>query len=221
MNLEQLKKNQGSAVHLRPVPVRFQTTQDIPSSIDDQWTIYNVEDRKVELHNLRTAHVVVLGSDNVREFRSPNFLLLRCQLTLTEEQVLIEPLVGGGRGPTSAPTPEHPTIRENSAAEILSHLKGTRLEFYERVDELYRGRWTRDPGWRVTVYELPSKLSSNVWFCSFEEFGSGTLVTVTTVQDVSALRLGDAVTVSGRISDVTQLGSVSLADAIVQGGDTP
>jgi hypothetical protein len=160
MNLEQLKKkNQGSTVHLRPVPARFQTmTQTFLSPIDDPWTIYKVEDGKVELHNLRTAHVVVLGSDNVREFRSPNFLLLRCQLTLTDEQVLIEPLVGGGGGPTPepvtdralpAPAPEHPTIRENSAAEILSHLKGTRLEFYERVEELYRGRWTRGvlPDW--------------------------------------------------------------------------
>jgi len=231
MNLEQLKKkNLGSAVRLRPVPGRFQTeTQEVLPPIDDQWTIYKVEDGKVELHNPRTMHVVALGSDNIREFRSPNFLMLRCQLTLTEEQVLIEPLVGGGGGPTpepaALPTPasERPTIREKSAADILSNLKGgTRFDyqFRDRVEELYRGRWTRDPGWRVTVASLPSKLPSDAWFCSFKEVGSNTLVMASTAQDVSALRPGDLMIVSGRISDVSRLDSVSLADATVRGAGT-
>jgi hypothetical protein len=229
MNLEQLKKkNQGSAVYLRPVPGRFQTaTQEVLPPIDDQWTIHKVEDGKVELHNPRTMHFVALGSDNIREFRSPNFLMLRCQLTLTEEQVLIEPLVGGGGGPTTDPAtggaiptlaPERPTIREKSAAEILSHLKGITLDyqFRARVEELYRRRWTRDPGWRATVDDLPSKLPKDVWFCSFKEVGSGTLVMASTAQDVSALRPGDSVIVSGRISDVSRLDYVSLADATVR-----
>jgi hypothetical protein len=140
MNLEQLKKkNQGSAVYLRPVPGRFQTaTQEVLPPIDDPWTIGKVEDGKVELHNPRTMHFVALGSDNIREFRTPNFLMLRCQLTLTEEHVLIEPLVGGGGGPTRSPppiqdlpalAPERPTIREKSAAEILSNLNGTTLDY--------------------------------------------------------------------------------------------
>lgn len=55
MNLEQLKKkNQGSAVYLRPVPGRFQTeTQEVLPPIDDQWTIHKVEDGKVEVEARR------------------------------------------------------------------------------------------------------------------------------------------------------------------------
>jgi hypothetical protein len=35
----------------------------------------------------------LLGNDNIREFRTPDFLLLRCQLTLKGLEVLIEPLL--------------------------------------------------------------------------------------------------------------------------------
>lgn len=110
---------------------------------------------------------------------------------------------------TPALAPQRFIVREKSAAEILSNLKGITIsyQFYEKAEELYRGRWTRDPGWRATVYSLTSKLSGDAWFCS---------VTVSTAQDVSTLRPGDSVTVSGRINDVTR-DSVSLGDAIVRG----
>jgi hypothetical protein len=42
-----------------------------------------------------------------------------------------------------------------------------------------------------------------------------------TVQDISALRPGDSVTVSSRISDVSILEDVSLEDAILQGDNVP
>jgi hypothetical protein len=121
---------------------------------------------------------------------------------------------------TPALTSQRLIIREKSAAEIITSLKGITLsyQFDEKVEELYRGRWTRDPGWRATVYSLPSKLSEDAWFCSFKEIGSDILVTVSTAQDVSTLRPGDSVTVSGRINDVSRLDSVSLGDAIVRGG---
>jgi hypothetical protein len=114
------------------------------------------------------------------------------------------------------------TIREKSAAEILGNLKGITLpsRFRESVEELYLGRWTREPGWQVTVDGLPSKLSEGLWHCMFSEVGSGTAVAARTSRDVSTLRHGDSVTVSGRIRDVRQHGyfeSVSLEDAIVRG----
>src|SRR6266850_8598144 len=210
MNFDQFeKKNLGRDVKIRP-KARSENAGTV-TLVDDLWRVARVESRTVELLNLRTTQSVEMAGDNFREFRTPNFLILRCQLTLPEEQVLIEPLVGGGVGPTPEPAtdgalpvtaPDRPTIRENSAAEILSYLRGARLEFYERFEELHRGRWTCAPGWRATVDDLPSKLSRNAWFCSFKEFSSGILVTVTTVQDISALRPGDPVTISGRISDV-------------------
>lgn len=124
---------------------------------------------------------------------------------------------------TPAPAPQLPTIREKSAGEILGNLKEITLSyrFKESVEALYRGRWTREPGWQVTVYDLPSKLSEGLWLCSFKELGSGTLVFGTTVQDVSTLRRSDSVTISGSIRDVSQLGSVTLQDAIVRGENVP
>jgi hypothetical protein len=124
---------------------------------------------------------------------------------------------------TPALAPQRVTIREKSAGEILVNLKGITLSFrfFEKVKELYIGRWTREPGWQATVHDLPSKRSGGGWFCFFREVGSGTLVAASTVQDVSTLRPGDAVTVSGRISDVSPLKSVILEDAIVRGNNVP
>jgi hypothetical protein len=119
--------------------------------------------------------------------------------------------------------PERPTIREKSAAEIIINLKGIApsYRFHEKVEELYLGRWTREPGWQATVRDLPSKISGEHWDCSFSEVGSDTLVWASTVQDISMLRRGDPVTVSGRISGVSQLEYVSLEDAIVRGDNVP
>jgi hypothetical protein len=121
------------------------------------------------------------------------------------------------------PTSDRLTIREKTAGEILVNLKEITpsYRFFEKVKELYIGRWTREPGWQATVHDLPSKLSGGGWFCSFREVGSGTLVAASTVQDVSTLRPGDSVTISGRISDVSPLTSVSLEDAIVRGDNVP
>jgi nucleoside phosphorylase len=120
---------------------------------------------------------------------------------------------------TPAPAPQRRIIREKSAAEIIANLKGVTppYKFREKVEELYIGRWTREPGWRLKVYNLPSKLANECWFCSFTEIGLDNLVTAITVQDISALRPGDVVTVSGRIRDVWQALPVELEDAIIRG----
>jgi pyrimidine deaminase RibD-like protein len=124
---------------------------------------------------------------------------------------------------TLALAPKRPTIREKSAAEILGHLTGITppFRFRESVTELYLGRWTREPGWQATVYKLPRKLPGGLWYCAFKEVGSGALVFATTVQDVSTLRPGDSVIVSGRIGEVSPLDFVTLQDAIGQGDDVP
>jgi hypothetical protein len=123
----------------------------------------------------------------------------------------------------SALAPERPTIREKSAAEILANLKETKLlyQFDEKVKGLYRGRWAREPGWQAKVHELPSKLSGGYWHCSFNEVGSDTVIIASTLQDISMLRRGDSVTVSGRIRDILQINYISLEDAIIQGDNLP
>jgi hypothetical protein len=84
-----------------------------------------------------------------------------------------------------------------------------------------RPRWTREPGWQATVHDLPGKLSGGLWNCSFTEVGSDTRVWAITAQDVSMLRRGDSVTVSGRISGISSLEYISLEDAIVRGDNVP
>jgi hypothetical protein len=123
----------------------------------------------------------------------------------------------------TALAPPRLSIREKSAAEILGNLKRITLsyKFHEAVEELYLGRWTREPGWQATVYDLPSKLHGGRWFCILREVGSGPLIMASTARDVSTLRPGDSVTVSGRISDVSQLEAVSLEDAIVRDDSVP
>jgi hypothetical protein len=146
----------------------------------------------------------------------------RLVAALRRGETLIAPAPASDRATPEVP-PERPTIREKSAAEIVGHLEGVTpsYQFYQNAEELYVGRWTREPGWQGTVWGLPSKLPGGAWFCSFKEVGSGTFVTLSTVQDVSTLRPGDSVTVSGRISRISQLGGVTLEDAIVLADNVP
>ena len=102
MNAEQLKKNVGQLMRLRPHPVLVElqplvlTTgqrvlQRREEKVDYKWRIEEVREG-VKLHCTSTGHVITLGADNVREFRTPDFLLLRCQLTLGGNAVHIEPI---------------------------------------------------------------------------------------------------------------------------------
>lgn len=123
----------------------------------------------------------------------------------------------------STPAPQRPTIREKSAGEILDNLKDITSSYRldEKVKELYFGRWTRAPGWQATVCGLPSKLTGGGWLCSLKEVGSDTMVYATTPQDISALRPGDSVSVSGRIRDVKRFLGVTLEDVILRGENVP
>jgi hypothetical protein len=121
------------------------------------------------------------------------------------------------------PAPERPTIREKSAAEILVNLEGIKLpyQFHGKVKELYLGRWTREPGWQAKVHDLPGKLSAGYWHCSFKEVGSDTIILASTLQDISMLRRGDSVTISGKISSVGPLEIIGLEDATIRGDKVP
>ena len=123
---------------------------------------------------------------------------------------------------TPALARQRTAIRETSAAEIIANLKRSTPPhlFFKKAKELYVGRRLQEPGWHVTVHALPSPRSGG-WFCMFREGGSGPIVAASTLQDLSALRLGDSATVSGRISDVSPVDSVMLEDAIVRADHVP
>jgi hypothetical protein len=112
--------------------------------------------------------------------------------------------------------PEAKFIREQSAAQVLASLEPIqRYDFHDRVDELYLGRWVPQPGWAGTILDLPERSGDN-WFITVKEKDSQVLIMATTAEESAAeLRVGNAVTVLGRISRISLLKSVSLSDATI------
>ncbi len=106
MNAEQLKKNIGHLLRLRPHPLLVEgylptvsvLTSGSPrlekhgKNTDYDWRLDEVTGKAVTLVCPFTGHKVTLGADNVREYRSPNFLMLKCQLILDGDDVRVEPL---------------------------------------------------------------------------------------------------------------------------------
>lgn len=98
MNKDQLKKNAGKQVLLRPAAIGAAT-----DGHDDEWVVSDVGD-VVELVNLRTEHRVVLGFDAIISFTSDpsresgdgvkrGFLQLSVQVEIADDgQARIEPL---------------------------------------------------------------------------------------------------------------------------------
>lgn len=72
---------------------------------DDQWRLDEVSERpaRIRLHNISTGHFVELESDNVQERRSPDFLLLRCNVIISARGIAIEPISRGTPIGTVAP----------------------------------------------------------------------------------------------------------------------
>ena len=93
MNKKQAKSWVGNTYKLRPSAILMtEDGQRLPQE-DDSWLVSEVTDKYVNISNQRTEHQWKLGSDDIREFRNPDFLLLRCQITLKGSQVLSEPLI--------------------------------------------------------------------------------------------------------------------------------
>jgi hypothetical protein len=103
MNLHQMRKNMGRQLHIRPLPQRVNEDGTRLPTIDDLWRLDAILDgpERLSLVNISTGHVVELQPDNVREYRSPHYLVLRCQLRLTSTGVDIEPLVPAAVQPDS------------------------------------------------------------------------------------------------------------------------
>ena len=91
MNKTALKRMAGKTVRLLPQVARETEQGEWLPPEDDYWRIQQASAGSLTIYNLRTGHIYDLGCDNVIEFRSPDFLMLRCQLTLKGIHVLLEP----------------------------------------------------------------------------------------------------------------------------------
>jgi hypothetical protein len=76
MNLQQIRKNLGQNLHLRPIPHRVGDAGQRLPAIDDLWRLDGILDEpaRLRLVNISTHHLIELQPDNIREYRSPHFL---------------------------------------------------------------------------------------------------------------------------------------------------
>jgi hypothetical protein len=93
MNKEQLAKSVGKEFRLRPMVTRVLEDGTSLDPLDDKWRLESITDKVVRLLNTRMGHKLELGIDNLREFRSPDFLLSKCNVTLKGREILIEPFI--------------------------------------------------------------------------------------------------------------------------------
>jgi hypothetical protein len=97
MNTKQLSKAIGELFRLRPRPLQVDTNGTRLPPCDDQWRLDSVAEQpaRIRLTNVRTSHTLELESDNIQERRSPDFLLLRCQVILKQTGLELEPISKG------------------------------------------------------------------------------------------------------------------------------
>jgi hypothetical protein len=108
VNVEHLRKNIGQSFRLWP---RVILAEDSPPDAlvsvltsgppilqrkkvptEYLWQLVDVSSAGVTLHCSYTGHTLILGTDNVREYRTPDYLMLRCQFILDGTDVRIEPI---------------------------------------------------------------------------------------------------------------------------------
>lgn len=93
MNVQQLKKQVGKSLKLRPLPTRRDVHGFDLGPVDDPWLVESVDDKpaRVCLKNVATGQVLELESDNIRGYNSAGHLQLKCDLTITPHGISIEP----------------------------------------------------------------------------------------------------------------------------------
>lgn len=91
MNAEQLRKRVGLLHRLRPLPIRLSVDGRKLAQHDDWWRLEKVSKGYIMITNISTGHSKELSSDNVREFRGPDFLMLKCYLRICARKVEIDP----------------------------------------------------------------------------------------------------------------------------------
>lgn len=94
MNRRKLAGLHGKAVRIRPIPKRFDPRLGWLAPVEDHWSVQapSAAQGPIRATNQATGHFVDLSSDNVYEFREPDILVLKTQLTLTGRGLFSDPL---------------------------------------------------------------------------------------------------------------------------------
>jgi len=70
VNWEQMKKNVGARVQLKPTPHRLDDYGRKLPSVADDWIIEDVSTDGVRIKNVRTDHTTTLGKDHIYDYVS-------------------------------------------------------------------------------------------------------------------------------------------------------
>ena len=140
MNLKELSKRIGNTFRFRPLPVRLDADGSRLPESDDQWRLEAILENptRLRLVNIHTSHVLELGSDNVREYRSPDFLLLRCNLFISAEGIRIEPIVQQPQTPSAVPSGSATIQLRGAPLSLLGYCvqrESSRLFDYAEADD--------------------------------------------------------------------------------------
>src|SRR5438105_4264208 len=87
MNKKQLPTNIGKLLRLRPKP------HDNGLEVDDYWLLKSVAHDVIVLCNKRTTQELTLGLDHVNDYRTQDYLVLKCQILITPNGIDYEPLL--------------------------------------------------------------------------------------------------------------------------------
>lgn len=152
MNKDQLIKNVGILVRLRPISRSRGPLGDDLAGMDDEWLIQKVEEQGVSLSNIRTGHLALLGFDHIHSYisnpmdnaggRKHGFLQLRVRMCLHGKQLEIELLPPGDWGqdyvPLRVDQNEHRAKIEFLTRKLqASHESSSSQRVYEDFEQLY------------------------------------------------------------------------------------
>lgn len=91
-NFSELTKHQDLIYEIRPVPLS-KIDGKLTPTLYNQWKIRVSKARRViEIRNIVTAHHIDIGGDHYYDFRTPNFLVLKCRLIMEGASLHLEPL---------------------------------------------------------------------------------------------------------------------------------
>jgi hypothetical protein len=115
-------------MQLQPVAHRLDDAASLLAPIDDDWLVESVTDDGMRISNPRTGLSTLLGLDHIYSFTSNpgrvegglkfGFLMLKVQLTLKRNEVIVRPIPRPGE---SVPPPSQ-TVRQESASDRLARL---------------------------------------------------------------------------------------------------
>jgi len=92
MNLAELAKHEDRVYEMRPIPLSKIGTK-LTKVRYNEWKITVFKSRgEIQIRHMATDHQLNLGLDNFHEYRSPNFLMLKCQLIFEGALLKSEPM---------------------------------------------------------------------------------------------------------------------------------